>query len=173
MTIALAAPISASQTQEQTFSETVRPHVKRLYSIAYSILRDRSEAEDAVQETMVLAWKNWKSMRDSARAGAWLAKICVNHCLRHHKMLSARWRTMDKTAERAFSNMAVPFQGRMLDLDRAYLCLSKQQRAVVALTYHHGYTVEEAAGLMDCRPGTARSHLARALATLRKELGDD
>ena len=57
-----------------------------------------------------------------------------------------------------------------LDLDRCYRRLSRQQRAVVTLHYQYGYTIDECATLIGCQPGTARSHLARALASLRKEL---
>jgi RNA polymerase sigma factor (sigma-70 family) len=154
------------------FTGAVRPEVQRLFALAYSILRDRNEAEDAVQETMVLAWKAWSTLRDRDHPGPWLAKICVNHCLRRRHLLTNRWRTMNTREEDAMARTAAPVQGRMIDLDRAYLKLSVQQRAVVVLTYHYGYTVVEAAELMGCAAGTARSHLARALTTLRKELGD-
>jgi RNA polymerase sigma-70 factor, ECF subfamily len=166
---------TASLDVDHTFTAAVRPHVQRLYAVAYSILRDNNEADDAVQATMVLAWRHWESLKDRDNPGPWLAKICVNHCLRHRKLLVSRWRTMDADVEATdvAHRTAVPFAGRMLDLDTAYRRLSLQQRAVVALTYHHGYTVVEAASLKGCRPGTARSHLARALATLRKELRDD
>jgi RNA polymerase sigma factor (sigma-70 family) len=156
-----------------TFTGAVRPEVPRLFALAYSILRDRPEAEDAVQETMVLAWKNWSTVRDQEHPGPWLAKVCVRHCVRRRRLLLDRWRTMDTQEGVGEARTAVALQGRMVDLDRAYRKLSVQQRAVVVLTYHHGYTVIEAAQLMGCAGGTARSHLARALATLRKELGSD
>src|SRR5207253_10799386 len=54
---------------------------------------------------------------------------------------------------------------------RSFRGLTRQQRAVVALHYQYGYTLDECAGLMGCRPGTARSHLARALQTPREEPG--
>jgi RNA polymerase sigma factor (sigma-70 family) len=59
------------------------------------------------------------------------------------------------------------------DLDRVFRRLSPKQRAVIALHYQHGFNLDECAALMGARPGTARSHLARALATMRKELGDE
>jgi len=55
----------------------------------------------------------------------------------------------------------------------AFRSLSTKQRAVVVLHYHHGYSLDECASLLGCRPGTARSHLARALTTMRKELAYD
>jgi len=57
-------------------------------------------------------------------------------------------------------------------MDRAYRQLSLKQRAAITLNYRHGYSVEECAAFMGCRPGTVRTHVARGLATLRKELGD-
>jgi RNA polymerase sigma-70 factor (ECF subfamily) len=56
-------------------------------------------------------------------------------------------------------------------LDQACRQLTVQQRAVITLHYHYGYSLDECASLMGCRPGTVRSHLARALATLRRKLG--
>jgi DNA-directed RNA polymerase specialized sigma24 family protein len=44
---------------------------------------------------------------------------------------------------------------------------------VITLHYHFGYSLDECASLMGCRPGTARSHLGRALAMLRRKLGGD
>lgn len=65
---------------------------------------------------------------------------------------------------------AHPSEEPDMDLDRAYRRLTHQQRAVVALHYEYGYSLDECAALIGCQPGTARSHLARALASLRKEI---
>jgi RNA polymerase sigma factor (sigma-70 family) len=54
--------------------------------------------------------------------------------------------------------------------DGAFAVLSRQQRAVIALHYYHGYTLDECAGLMGCGPGSARQHLARALRRLRETI---
>jgi hypothetical protein len=54
-------------------------------------------------------------------------------------------------------------------MDRAYRRLSKKQRAAISLNYAHGYSVDECALFMGCRPGTVRTHLERGLATLRKD----
>jgi len=66
----------------------------------------------------------------------------------------------------------IQFEGELLDFDRAFAQLSAKQRAVFALHVHHGYTLNECAHLLGCRPGTARSHLGRAVASLRKEMSN-
>jgi len=59
------------------FEAIVRAETGPLFGVAYSILRDVQEAEDAVQETMEVAWRRWDSLRDPQKRGAWLRQICV------------------------------------------------------------------------------------------------
>jgi RNA polymerase sigma factor (sigma-70 family) len=145
------------------FEAEVHAESGRLFAVAYSILRDPQEAQDAVQETMELAWRSWTALRDPAKRSAWLRQICVHRALKtRRRLLSRLW--LAETVERAAP------QDPDLDLDRGYRRLSRQQRAVVTLHYQYGYSIDECAALIGCQPGTARSHLARALASLRKEL---
>ena len=60
-----------------------------------------------------------------------------------------------------------------IDMDRAIRRLSIKQRAALALTKGHGHSVEEAAALMGCSPGSVRTHIARGLAGLRREMTDE
>jgi RNA polymerase sigma factor (sigma-70 family) len=179
-----AAAVAGAERREdvmigQGFDAVALSQARRLYGLAFSILGDAGEAEDAVQDSLVLAWKAWDRLRDESARSAWITRICVNHCVRRRGLLSrlpwpsgghgevvpdapqvTRW-----TAE--ISAAADPRRTRLSEaLDR----LSVRQRAVLTLHYHHGYSLDECAGLIGCRPGTARSHLARGLATLREEL---
>jgi len=56
---------------------------------------------------------------------------------------------------------------------RALTLLSERQRAVVALHYGYGYSMDETAAVLGCRGGTVRSRLARALTALRRSMRDD
>lgn len=152
---------------------------QRLWSIAYGVLRDRDEAHDAVQETMVKAWRSWHQLREPDKRAAWLTTICLRHCFRRRGSLG---RTQPVPIDDDASVVpfgppgAAPSVGRRprdLDLDRAYAKLPPKQRAAVLLHYHLGYTIEQCGELMGCRSGTVRTHVQRALASLRQELGDD
>jgi RNA polymerase sigma-70 factor (ECF subfamily) len=145
---------------------------RRLYAIALTILRDAGEAEDAVQETMELAWRSRSSLRSESSRPAWLTRICIRQSL-HRRRRWFRAGLVAGEASLALLAPLAPFVPRDVDLDRAFGRLSTQQRAVVALHYGHGYTVDECAAHMGCRPGTARSHLARALNSLREDLRDE
>ncbi|MEA2636580.1 MAG: hypothetical protein QOH92_3347 [Chloroflexota bacterium] len=147
------------------FEAAVHEESGRLFAVAYSILRDVQEAEDAVQETMELAWRSWANLRDPSKRGAWLRQICVRRAIRSRRRLLPRLWLAETSA--VYGQSA---EDPDLDLDRGYRRLTRPQRAVVTLHYEYGYTLDECAALIGCQPGTARSHLARALTSLRKEL---
>jgi RNA polymerase sigma factor (sigma-70 family) len=139
----------------------------RLFATAIAILHDRGDAEDAVQETLTIAWRKWHALREEAARPRWLTQICVRQSITIRRRRRSPLFALDT------ASAAPPAAVRDLDLDRVYARLPVRQRAVLTLHYHHGYSLDETAALMGCRPGTARSHLARALAMLRRELNLD
>ena len=154
---------------EKEFAAVVDSEGPRLYALALSILGNPHEAEDAVQETMVQAWRDWSALGDSSRRGAWLATITVRTCLRLRRRLRARWGHAPILDDEPDRRPAAPSN---IDLVRACQRLSPQQRSVVALHYVYGFTLDECAEVMRCRAGTVRPHLHRALAKLREAYGD-
>jgi RNA polymerase sigma-70 factor (ECF subfamily) len=140
---------------------------RRLYGIAFSILRDPAEAEDAVQETLIKALLGWSWHAPDPPPAAWLTRVCVNQCLNSHRNMVNRIRLARLVGQRHRHQGDDP---RDLDLERAFRVLSARQRTALALRYYHGYSVEESAELMGTRPGTVKSHLARGLERLRREL---
>jgi RNA polymerase sigma factor (sigma-70 family) len=171
--IATAGVVPAGEMlPDTTFEAVAVPDARRLYSLALSILRDEGEAEDAVQETLLKAWRSWDSVARMEHPAGWLTRVCVNHCISRRRHLRSRgWPPMAPVKE-AISPGDPTTAADVLDIDRAFRRLSLRQRAAISLTYWHDYSIEECALFMSCRPGTVQSHLARGRATLRKELGD-
>jgi len=161
----------AADVDQTDFEDHVAPEVRRLFGLAMTILGDPGEAEDAVQETLFSAWRKWSSLRDPAKKSAWLTRICVNHCIHRRRGLLRRvlW-TGEETSLPANRHQPVHLEEPLVDFDRAFRRLSASQRATFALHVHHGYTVNECAEFLGCRPGTARSHLGRAVKKLRAEM---
>ena len=155
------------------FEASVESDSRRLFSVALAILRNPAEAEDAVQESLLKAWRNWATLRDQDRRSAWLTRICVNHCISSKRRSWLSILTDSHSDTTADPRAQTAFDPADPDLDRAMARLSVKQRAVVVLHYHYGFTFDEVASLLGSRPGTVRSHLNRALTTLRHELSQD
>lgn len=159
---------TASSGDGDEFAAACLERAAYLYRLAREVLRSDADAEEAVQETLALAWRSRRSLRDPSALSTWLTRICLRHCLRLRHRLHLRHEA--EVAGRSALEASEPFDDTDLDVDGAVAKLSRQQRAVVVLHYRDGYTLNECAGLMGCRPGSVRRHLSRALATLREDL---
>ena len=62
--------------------DLVRPRSDWLFGIALQILRDIDRAEDALQDALVIAWRDLRGLRDPDRFDAWLRRVLVNVCIR-------------------------------------------------------------------------------------------
>jgi RNA polymerase sigma-70 factor (ECF subfamily) len=172
--LASTGSLESDAAGSRAFDAVFEAEQRRLFSIAFSILRDPTDAQDAVQETGLLGWRRWRSRHDESKSAAWLARICVNLCLDRRRRLIRRMfvdgaaRELRETADEHLTD-----SGRYIDIDRAYTKLSVRQRAVITLHYQHGYTLAECADLMGCSVGSVSQHLARGLKRLRRELVDE
>jgi len=164
--------VGPAMAREADYETAVRLEGRRLYAMALSILGDAAEAEDALQETMECAWRSWSKLRDPSKRSAWLATICVRRCfvLRRRLRVVRRLESIDAPGG---PDLAVPSRHVDVDLVRALDALSNKQRAVIALHYMYGFTLDECAPVMGCGRGTVRTHLFRALTTLRGQLSND
>ncbi len=157
--------------REAEFDRHLDAQRRRLYGIAYSILRDHGEAEEALQEALFRAWRKWDTVLSEEARVTWLVRICVNHCINRRRFLLRRTSRPTNPGDAAPEDPR--FAGRLADLDRVWMRLSPRQRAALLLHFHHGYSIDDCAELMGCGAGSVRTHLARGIAALKKEMGDD
>src|SRR5690349_24272208 len=69
---------AARSGDEEAFASIARSAADRLFAVAHRILRDAGGAEDAVQQTLVTAWRELPRLRESERFDAWIHRILVN-----------------------------------------------------------------------------------------------
>jgi RNA polymerase sigma factor (sigma-70 family) len=145
----------------------------RLYGIACLILRDRQRAEDAVQETLVHAWRELPGLRDADRFDAWLRRLLVNACADMGRA-QRRWSTevrmirSEPTTEDGAKSLADRDQ-----LERGFRRLKPEQRTVVVLHFYVGLPVPEIAETLGIPAGTVKSRLHYATTALRAALEAD
>ena len=153
------------------FGEVVRRHRDRLWAVALRTLGDREEAADAVQDALVSAFRSGRSgsaaFRGEAAVTTWLHRIVVNACL--DRVRRAAVRSADPLPERDLPAVGDPVGSRetALDVEAALTRLPAEQRAALVLVDMYGWSVEDAAEVLDCPTGTVKSRCARGRARLR------
>ena len=159
---------------EEAFASLARAAGDRLLSIAYRILRDLGLAEDAVQQTLVLAWRELPSLRDVERFDAWIHRLLVNACYREARR-GRRWATNVRVlpvdgpaAPDDFASVVERDQ-----LERGFQRLPPEQRAVFVFHHYVGLTLPETAEQLGVPLGTVKSRLHYATNTLRAALEAD
>ena len=165
---------AAQRGDHAAFMALVRPRSDRLFAIAQRILRDIDRAEDALQDALVIAWRDLRGLRDPDRFDAWLHRLVVHLAVRHasrerRRTVHLRVLPVDgPTAPDELSTIADRDQ-----LERGFRRLPPEQRAVLVLHHFLGYPPAEIAELLEIPPGTARSRLHNAHRAIRAALDAD
>ncbi len=155
---------------------------RRIYRVAYAIVRDEVEADTITQDTFVQAYTHLAKFQGRSELETWLTRIAINRSrdlLRRRKFISLFTRTTDDEAEEiAFEpvderpdpereTMAVQLRGAIA---RAEAGLSSQQKLIFRLRHYENLSLEEIADHLGLRAGTVRAHLFRAVHKVRKQL---
>ena len=162
--------IAAQKGSDSAFAALVRMHHRRAYAVARAIVLSHEDAEDAVQEGFLHAYRALERFRSDQPFGAWLNRIVANAALD----LVRRRKVRD--ADELPETVALPFRdpGEADELRRrlaeALTHLSDRQRAVIVLHDVEGYTHGEIGQMLGIPEGTARSDLHHARAALRRLL---
>jgi RNA polymerase sigma-70 factor (ECF subfamily) len=159
---------------EEAFASLARGAGDRLLAIAFRILRDLGHAEDAVQQTLVLAWRELPQLRDAERFDAWLHRLLVNACYREARQ-GRRWAAIVHVLpadepDRSDDYVSVVERDQ---LERGFRRLPPEQRAIFVFHHHLGLTQLEIAEQLGIPVGTVKSRLYYATNTLRAALEAD
>lgn len=140
----------------------------RLYAIARRILRDGYSAEDAVQDALIRAWRDLRSLRDPDRFDAWLYRLTIRAC--QDVVRGTRRRAVEVHIVELERADGSDQYGSVVDrdqLERAFRALSIEHRAVLVLTHYVGMTAAEVAETLGIPSGTVYSRLHYGLRTMR------
>ncbi len=164
--------LAAQRGDREAFAALVRLHMRRAYAVARAITATHEDAEDAVQEGFLHAYRALDRFRPEQSFGAWLHRIVANAALD----IGRRRKVRD--ADALSESVSLPFRDPAEDdeLRRRLVAglgaLSARQRAVIVLHDVEGFTHGEIGAMLGIPEGTARSDLHHARAALRRLLGD-
>jgi RNA polymerase sigma-70 factor, ECF subfamily len=155
------------------FASLAAGSIGHLFNIAQLMLRDGDRADDAVQETLVVAWRDLKGLRDLDGFDAWLHRILVRCVYREANRERRRTaRTVLVREVRSSPDTARDVEDRDA-LERGFRRLRPDHRAVLVLRHYLGFSDDEAAAALSVPAGTIKSRLNRATSALRAELEAD
>ena len=164
----------ARRGDEEAFADLARAVGDRLMGIAFRILRDADRAEDAVQQTLMTAWRELPTLRDDDRFDAWLRRILVHACYaeaRRRRSWVANIRVLPTDRPAGGDDMASVVEWDRLE--RGFRRLSPQQSAIFVLHHYVGLTLPEVADELGVPLGTVKSRLYYATQALRAALDAD
>jgi RNA polymerase sigma factor (sigma-70 family) len=155
------------------FEELVRRHRDRLWAVALRTMGEPEEAADALQDALLSAFRRAETYRGEAAVTTWLHRVVVNACMDRHRRRRVRQTEPlpsqeDRMAELGIAPEADPaevLEARSTVLE-ALEHLKPEQRAAIVLVDMEGYSVQEAASILECAEGTVKSRCARGRARL-------
>jgi RNA polymerase sigma factor (sigma-70 family) len=156
-----------------TFGVLVKRHRDRMWAVAIRTLGEPEEAADALQEAFISAFRRADSFRGDAKVTTWLHRIVVNACLDRIRRRQVRQADPLPEDEDRAAGLAGPAEDdpaevreRRLDVLNALKQINSDQRSALVLVDMEGYSIEEAAAILGCAPGTVKSRCARGRAKL-------
>lgn len=175
---------SLEQNQRASFDNLLRPHLERLYRLAFRLAGRKVEAEDLFQDVLLKAFARLDDLAEVREPGPWLCRVMYNHFIDDRRRF-ARARLV------SIAESQLPGQGleslpgdldpvrdaerldNIMQIDRALATLSDEHRLVVLMHDVEGYKLKEIHQITGDPVGTIKSRLHRARSRLREFLAAD
>ena len=151
---------------KEVFANKVIESEQSLYRVSMSMLRNETDAQDAVSDTILTAFEKLNTLRNDDSFSSWLMQILVRNC---YKTLKRRKRFEDKgdSLPEAVSRDN-PY--KIIEIGEAISNLSPKIRAVVLLFYVEDYSIKEIHSILNIPVGTVKSRLNTARSQLKDYL---
>jgi RNA polymerase sigma factor (sigma-70 family) len=150
---------------ERAFDALIGPLVEPGYRLAASMLENREEAEDAVQEATIKAWRNLHQLKDAELARSWFFTIVANQC---RTVRRGRWWSVVKLAAPEQPRSGPEDEAvRRTDLGRALGMLGLDDRLALYLRYYMDLPLNQVAAVLGVSETAAKSRIHRAAQGLK------
>lgn len=150
---------------QESFETMVHAYSGDLYRFAYWMCRDRSVAEDLVQETFARAWANWESVNDEKAAKGWLLTIC------HHEHARLYEKKRVQIDDEALDEMMHGVESKIeasYEMREALGLLPVPYREPLLLQVLGGFSCAEIGTMLDISEATAMQRVTRARKAMRQ-----
>jgi RNA polymerase sigma-70 factor (sigma-E family) len=158
-----------SRGRDAEYSEYVAARLSSLQRLAAVLCDDWQRADDLVQATLIKLYVRWGRVRAATHPDAYARAVLVRESI--HERRSVWVKRVSLSGGVSDSPAAAVDQDAVLDLRAAVAALPPRQRATLVLRFYCDLSVDQAAQILGCSPGTVKSQTARALGSVRRALG--
>jgi len=162
--------INAKCGDRDAFLKLIDRRLNTLYRIAYTYFKDKDGASDAVQDSILIAFKSIKGLKDDAKFDSWVTAILVNRCKdilrRNKKILFQEYNDDSVSAHSSLSDDYSSVENR-IDVMNYLAGLDEKHREVITLKYLGSYSINEISQMLGIPEGTVKSRLNTGLRKLK------
>jgi RNA polymerase sigma-70 factor (ECF subfamily) len=174
-----AAVARARAGDREAFRTLVERHSRNVFRLAFRMTGNEEDAEDVVQETFLKAYRNLPRFAGQSEFSTWLHRIAANcavDALRRRVSRQMQERPLEAESLEAAASGPTPeraFFGSEIHqrVARSLEGLSAMERAAFVLRHYEGRTIAEIGKTLGVRSGAAKNCVFRAVAKLRRDLG--
>ena len=152
---------------EPAFTRLAEEYGARLYAVAYRLLGNRADAEDAVQRALLQSFAARASYSPRFAISTWLYRILTNVCIDELRRRHPRAEMTEVTASSVSPASAIAAR---VDVARGLAAVPREARVLLALHYVDGLSYRELATIRGISVNTVKSQLARGKSILREAL---
>ena len=160
--------IRAKKGDETAFDELIMQIKQQLYLIAKTQLKDEDDIADAIQDTIIMCYKNIKKLKDNMLFKTWIIKILLNECRKIYKKnknrdyISLDEKSMEISSEENFD--------KNIGFDVLIKDLEDEEQLLLTLYYCSRYTTKEISEILKIKESTIRSKISRTKTKLKKQI---
>ncbi len=155
--------------KQQTFDQLIDRDLGMLRAAALRILGNPFDADEAIQQSLLTAWKKFESFKNHARLSSWLYRITMNSSYDMLRKKQRENRKLDYYAQHADPGPERP-DTRLDELELAIASLPELYREAIAIGFLSGFDGEKAAEILECSVNTLHQRVHKAKQLLKQKL---
>lgn len=157
--------IDAQTGDKEAFAVIIRTFERQIYTYCYYMLKNREEAEDALQEIFIKLYRSIQKYEHQVSFSSWLYKIAYYHCMDMFRKKSRQKKTL--SLQKEIQELAHQhLKENISEVEQLLMSLKVEEKHLVLLRAVEQYSFEEIGQIMECKPATLRKKYER----IRKKL---
>lgn len=150
--------------KKKEFIEYISQNRKNLYAVAYAILGNEMDAEDAASNAILKGYEHLDQLKDASKVKSWMMVITKNEALK------IKQKSLLLPGDEMLENCLTPTKDHYSELWDIVLKLKEEFRLVIVLFYYSELSIKEISQVLEIPLGTVKSRLKRGREFLKKEL---